>query len=241
MAVLMNDAAGESEHVCVDRASGECKTVVIDLEMCKVPKSRRFGYGLSMEIIQIGAVSLDENGEILDKFVSFVRPEYGFIDSAINRLTGIRQYDVKNAPILRDVLARFTEWLGSSPVVMSSWSMTDRAQLYSEIGAKGIDGTRIQSVIQAWEDCQAIFSEKMDNVHRRYSLDYAIKVTDIQMDEKEHDALADAYNTALLYQKMKREKTLQLNKYYVRVFRNEVPDRLQYSVGEALKGIKLYA
>jgi DNA polymerase III epsilon subunit-like protein len=79
----------------VDRASGECKTVVIDLEMCKVPKSRRFGYGLSMEIIQIGAVSLDENGEILDKFVSFVRPEYGFIDSAINRLTGIRQYDVK--------------------------------------------------------------------------------------------------------------------------------------------------
>lgn len=124
---------------------------------------------------------------------------------------------------------------------MSSWIMTDRAQLYSEIGAKGIDGTRIQSVIQTWEDCQAIFSEKMDNVHRRYSLDYAIKVMDIQMEEKEHDALADAYNTALLYQKMRREKTLQLNKYYVRVFRNEVPDRLQYSVGEVLKGIKLYA
>jgi len=240
MAVLIGYQTDALERNNVHCTTVENKHVVLDLEMCKVPGSRRGGYGLSMEIIQIGAVLLDDDNEIQGKFTSFVRPEYGFIDTAINRLTGIRQYDVKRAPNLQEVVIRFTEWLGNGPVVMVSWSMTDQSQLYSEIKAKGIDGSKLWSRIGSWEDCQADFSEKM-GAHRQYSLDFAIKATDIQMDGREHDALSDAYNTALLYQKMKREETLQLNKYYVEALREDEPKRMQFTIGEVLKGIKLYA
>ena len=57
------------------------KYVVIDLEMCKVPKGfRRNTFGYSKELIQIGAVLLDETFDITDTFVTLVKPEYGLVD-----------------------------------------------------------------------------------------------------------------------------------------------------------------
>ena len=54
------------------------KYVVLDLEMCKVPKSlRNETYRWCYETIQIGAVLLDENYDVKKKFSTFVRPEYG--------------------------------------------------------------------------------------------------------------------------------------------------------------------
>ena len=44
--------------------------VVYDLEMCKVPKGdKRKEFGSHMELIQIGAVLLDENYEVVDVFL----------------------------------------------------------------------------------------------------------------------------------------------------------------------------
>ena len=58
-----------------------CKYVVVDLEMCKVPyraRTNRFRFG--RETIQIGAVLLNDSSEIVDEFVTYVAPQYGFID-----------------------------------------------------------------------------------------------------------------------------------------------------------------
>ena len=74
------------------------KRVVIDLEMCKVPQIYRSkDRSLSMEIIQIGAVLMNENNDILDEYSSYVKPEYGVVDNFIKGLTGIREADVKKA------------------------------------------------------------------------------------------------------------------------------------------------
>ena len=52
--------------------------VVIDLEMCNVPGTMRKQYGWRQEIIQIGAVLLDEDLNIVSKFNRYVRPQYGY-------------------------------------------------------------------------------------------------------------------------------------------------------------------
>ena len=58
--------------------------VIVDLEMCKVPKPMRTEkYHWSSETIQIGAVLVNENLEIIDEFNSYVHPEYGSIDDYI--------------------------------------------------------------------------------------------------------------------------------------------------------------
>lgn len=80
------------------------KYVVLDLEMCKVPKRFRKEFNHYRETIQIGAVLLDETYEIIDRYMAFVNPKYGIIDSEIRRLTGIRYNNVNNAPKLMEMV-----------------------------------------------------------------------------------------------------------------------------------------
>ena len=60
--------------------------VVIDLEFCKVPGSKRKAFNVKQEIIQIGAVLLNSEYEIVDQFSSYVKPAYGHIDPFIQNL-----------------------------------------------------------------------------------------------------------------------------------------------------------
>ena len=75
------------------------KYVVIDLEMCTVPERLKKQYGGGSETIQIGAVLLNENHEIIDKFNTYVHPEFGFINSLIRDITGIDQKKIAAAPL----------------------------------------------------------------------------------------------------------------------------------------------
>ena len=65
------------------------KYVIIDLEMCNVPRSKRSKkYCCRNEIIEIGAALIDENLKIVDTFQTYVSPEFGVLDDFINNLTG---------------------------------------------------------------------------------------------------------------------------------------------------------
>ena len=63
-----------------------CYYVVVDLEMCRVPKAQRKLYRYKNEIIQIGAALMDSNLNVIDTFSEYVKPEYGFLDSFISKL-----------------------------------------------------------------------------------------------------------------------------------------------------------
>lgn len=79
--------------------------VVLDLEMCRVPKQyRNKKYKYANEIIQVGAVLLDEEYEIIGRINQYVHPEYGVIDHFISNLTGIQNNQVKHAPSLKEAL-----------------------------------------------------------------------------------------------------------------------------------------
>ena len=115
-----------------------CKYVVVDLEMCKVPYGvRKNTYRWANETIQIGAVLLNEFLEIEDKFVTYVSPQFGFIDTYINDLTGISRRDVSNAPNMKEALQQFINWLPNDVKVVS-WSENDELQIRHEVEAKDI-------------------------------------------------------------------------------------------------------
>lgn len=190
------------------------KYVVIDLEMCNVPKGfRRNAFGYSKELIQIGAVLLDEKFDITDTFVTLVKPEYGLVDSYIENLTGISREDTNNAPSTIEAINSFLEWLPEDAILVS-WSDNDEHQLRKEIKGKNINIDRLNSLFDNWIDCQATFGEKM-GVNKCYKLSEALIIADICPDDGEHDALVDARNTAYLFAKMQRENDLVLNQYIV--------------------------
>lgn len=189
------------------------KYVIVDLEMCNVPKSNRCDeFHLRNELIQIGAVVVNEALEITDEFMTFVSPEFGVVDAFIEKLTGISRNDVQGAPCIKDALEMFMRWLPDDAVLVS-WSDSDEAQIRKETEAKGIVLEGLDHYLETWLDCQKTFSEKMD-AQKSYRLSEALIIANINYDEGAHDALVDAKNTARLFVKMEREPELILSPYY---------------------------
>ena len=189
------------------------KYVIVDLEMCNVPKGiEREAYNWRNELIQIGAVVVDESLNITDEFMTLVSPEFGVIDNFIEKLTGISRKAVQGAPKVKEALELFVNWMPSDAVLVS-WSENDESQIRKEIEAKNIFIEGLDDYLDTWVDCQKTFGEKM-NAQKNYKLSEALIIADIDYDEGEHDALVDAKNTAQLFVKMEREPVLVLNPYY---------------------------
>ncbi len=189
------------------------KYVVIDLEMCDIPKMYRDPqHPYLKETIQIGAVLLDDKYDICDSFMTLVKPERGVISDRILKLTGISQKSVKNAPKMIDALKSFADWLPDE-VTLVSWSESDLEQIQAEVEGKQIAFNGINKVLENWLDCQKTFSDIVKNP-RKYKLVEAMNLSDIDYDDNMHDGLIDAKNTALLFQKMMTEEEFQFNQYY---------------------------
>ena len=186
--------------------------VIVDLEMCKVPVGIRRNFRSAYEIIEIGAVMLDDEYKVCDRFKSYVSPEYGEIDSFIQNLTGITAEQTKNAPSLKEALEKFAEWMPEDAIPVS-WSINDERQIRKELKLKNIQLESIEMYLERWEDCQKTFSDKMESP-KIYKLSEALIIADIDYDENIHDGLVDAENTAMLFAKMKKEKKLKLSSYY---------------------------
>lgn len=190
------------------------KYVVIDLEMCEVPKMYRTDkYSYSRETIQIGAVLLDDDFNEKESFMTYVKPQYGLISPFIQKLTGITKKDVSTAPKMREALLNFLNWLPKDATLVS-WSDSDQLQILKEIEGKKIDFDGIDRLNASWLDCQVKFSEIIKNP-KAYKLVDAMNLSDIFYDDNIHDGLVDAKNTALLFKKMMIEKEYQFNKYYM--------------------------
>lgn len=171
--------------------------VVIDFEMCKVEKEQRKEFHMSREIIQIGAVLVDENGKVTKQFNRLVRPEYGRVDSFIEELTGISQDAVEDAPLLAEALYAFVQWLPEGNVTAVSWGMSDKAQLKKELSEKGIRMNAMDRLFLHWIDGQKMFVQKVGGQYP-CPLAGALAAAGIESGGKAHDGLADAYYTALL-------------------------------------------
>ena len=181
--------------------------------MCKVLRQMRANKKMcAREVIQIGAVLLNEDLEVIDKFSTYVSPQFGWIDDEINRLTGIRNEDVIHAPDFSEAFNTFLSWLPTDTKLVS-WSNNDEAQIRKELQYKEIEVAGIDDMLDSWIDCQKTFGEKL-NSERCYRLSEALVAADIIYEDGAHDGLVDAYNTALLFAKMEREDELSLNPYY---------------------------
>ncbi len=209
------------------------KHAIVDLEMCK--SIRQTEKKPIMEIIQIGAVLLDEDNSIIDDFNIYVKPEYGYVDGFIHGLTGINNSDLINAPMIKEAMLKFMEWLPKGTICVS-WSDTDKYQIKKELKYKNIKIDGIETIIQQWQDCQKMFSKKLKE-KKSYSLEEALNMCDIEPEGKAHNGYYDAKNTATLYTKMETESDFKINELY-KAAKDDKVEGLSYSMGELFAGLK---
>lgn len=190
------------------------KYVIVDLEMCRVPKwFKRENYKSACEVIEIGAVLLNDAYEIVDRFKTYVSPEYGEIDRYIQKLTGISKANTADAPSTKEALELFVNWLPEDAILVS-WSDNDEKQIRKEVELKNLKVPGLKKHLDNWEDCQKTFGKKMNST-KNYGLLEALIITDIDYDENIHDGLVDAENTAMLFAKMQKEPKLKLISCYM--------------------------
>lgn len=214
--------------------------VILDLEMCKVPGGlARTKYHRGNETIQIGAVLMNDRFDIVDEYMSYVKPEYGRIDSFIRNLTGITAENLADAPGFGEAIRDFASWIPEDDVTIVSWSMTDKYQMRHDLEIRALENEKLTSLFETWTDCQKIFDDRMEYTHPT-SLESALNLTDVITDRRSHNGLDDAFNTALLYKKLCTESELKLNKYYERM-KSGSEDRLTYSLGDLMAALNFSA
>ena len=115
------------------------RRIVLDFEFAPAPKQRQ-RRGLRNEIIEVGAVKLDNRGNVMGEFSQFVQTEYAEgVAYPVRELTGISAVDTAMADPLYMVMKRLGDWIGRYSAQVVCWSEADRRQLMTECQAKRID------------------------------------------------------------------------------------------------------
>ena len=187
--------------------------VVLDLEWNQ-PISfessiyRKIGDKLLFELIQIGAVKVNENREIIDAISLPIKPtHYVKIHPRIQRLTQLTKENFVNAPSFNEAMDLFTAWCGEDYVLVV-WGNDDTSVLQ-----QNIDFFKWNNYLPPLCDLQHYFSDWLKLGKERKGLKYAMELLEIEEDEQLgfHNALNDAYYTAQVFQKV--PKVQQITAY----------------------------
>ena len=159
---------------------------------------RQLSLRLRGEVIQIGAVKLDKNMNICGSYQIIVKPRYfKKLHRHVSALTGITQEQMDMGTPLTEAAERFKKWCGKDFVFLT-WGPDDIPMLKENFNANDIPTDWLGSVY----DLQVIFNRQTDGESKQRSLEYAMDYFEIPQNLPAHDALNDAYFTALVGQKL---------------------------------------
>ena len=166
-------------------------------------------FALYGEIIQIGAVKLDENLEMVDKFDIIIRPHiYTKMKREIQELTSITDKDLESGVSFANAAAKFAAWCGEDSVLLS-WGESDIDMLEDNCILHDMD----YDWIPEWFDAQLMFDDQITQEDRRFSLDYACYMLNITGTQA-HDALHDALATAEVMKHLKVAEWIEEDRRY---------------------------
>lgn len=169
--------------------------IMIDLEMNQIERRQRGDYKLSSELIEIGAVKMNDSYQETDRYQTYVLPDFGPMDPRIMELTGITDDMLEGAPSFAEAMDRFQSWIGREETQFYSWSMSDIRQFQAEALFKQYNGVFINRMASHWNDFQEEYSRLL-GIEKKIKLDQAVSAADYQFAGAQHTALADAVNTA---------------------------------------------
>lgn len=154
-----------------------------------------------MEIIEIGAVIVDEQGRELSSFQSFVQPtRRPQLTAFCRELTHIRQDDVDDAPTLGQLQPGLDTWLQPHlPHLQGwlSWGDYDRQQFEIEWRRQGLDSCLVRL---PHFNLKKLFHRQFRSLAgpKRVGLNRALELCGLEFLGTQHRGLDDARNIARL-------------------------------------------
>ena len=147
------------------------------------------------EIIQIGAVRITEAGEVADEFQVLIRPKfYRHLNRRVSKLTGIKENRLRDEGIpFPEAMELFRGWCGEN-IVFLTWAFDDIGILRENLQLFDLD----TAFTDRWYNAQMIFNAQTDGSNSQKALKTAMETLGIEATRPAHDALGDAYHTALI-------------------------------------------
>ena len=155
------------------------------------------------EIIQIGAVRVTEDQTVADEFQVLIKPKYyRRLNRRVSKLTGIKEAQLRDAGIpMQEAMAQFRAWCGED-VIFLTWGFDDITILRENLQLYGIE----ENWVSRWYNAQMIFNAQTDGSNAQKALKTAMEIFGIEATRPAHDALGDAYHTALICARLDLKK-----------------------------------
>ncbi|MEG2382263.1 MAG: 3'-5' exonuclease [Oscillospiraceae bacterium] len=183
--------------------------VVMDMEWNQAMSSQSAVFNklpihLRGEIIQIGAVKLTDDLMPGEEFQIDVRPIYfRRMHYKVEKLTGFDKDRLSSGEGFKEALAKFREWCGDGCTFLT-WGSDDQGILEQNIIIHDLDW----DWIDRWVNLQIIYNLQTNAGRNQTGLSTAMEHFEIEQTRVAHDALGDAYNTALVCSKLDLEAGL---------------------------------
>ena len=147
------------------------------------------------EIIQIGAVRINEEQFVEDEFQIMIKPKYyRHLNRRVSKLTGIKEAKLREEGVsFPEAIELFRRWCGED-IVFLTWGFDDIGIIRENLRLFGLE----EDWTERWFNAQMIFNAQTDGSTSQKALKTAMEMFSIEATRPAHDALGDAYHTALI-------------------------------------------
>lgn len=179
--------------------------IILDLEWNQSARGKKFEKKeLPFEIIQIGAVKINEEGKVLDIFNCVICPKvYKKLHSAVKEVVALTEEDLKKGMKFQEAFALLMQFCGDE-YMFCTWGSQDLWQLQHNMHYYGIENA-FPKVMQYY-DVQKMFSIVFEDGKLRRTVEHGVDVFDFPKDMPFHSAVNDARYVAKIFQRLMENK-----------------------------------
>lgn len=191
--------------------------IVMDLEWNQCPDGKEYSNAkLPFEIIEIGAVKLNQDREIIGQFHEIVKPQvYKWIHARTREVIHMNYKNLAGGKSFTTVAQDFLDWCGEE-YCFCTWGSQDLTELQRNMRYYQILD-QLPGPIRYY-DVQKLFSIECEDGSSRRSLEYAIEFLKIEKKYQFHRAQEDACYTVEILRKLDDPRTYQY--YSIDVYQN---------------------
>lgn len=163
------------------------------------------------EIIEIGAVKLNEHLDTIERFHSLIKPKiYNRLHPFVKDITKISSKDLNHAPSFPEIYKKFINFIDSEHDIFCVWGTVNLKELYRNALYHRLHKKKLP---QKYLDVQSIAATHLNNPNgRSIGLRNACELLNISLDKEFHNALHDASYTAEIFKEL-YTKDIQLETY----------------------------
>ena len=176
--------------------------IVLDLEWNQCPGGKfRENPSLPFEIIEIGAVKLDDRLREAGTFQEVIRPlVYHRLHHRMKEIVPIKESELRHARTFSRVVRDFISWIGPEEYRFVIWGNMDLSELQRNMEYYRIGNPFPYPFL--YYDLQKLYGMLCDDPKKHVALEDAIRDLEIPVTRNFHRAFDDAWYTAEVMKKM---------------------------------------